>query len=140
MENLITSANLEHINSPLEEDLLNESDVDYSLMGLEELPLEQAMANSNLIIASPEEAQNSNQDSEALVNAKTGKGILPQGETEIEIQNKATDSNKRIVISPTIDTENQILRVSSKKHNEWFKVSIEKPLSFDVEFEYWIVE
>jgi len=140
LEELIASADLKYINSPLEEDLLNESEDDYSLMGLEELPLEQAMAYNNLVIASLEETQNTSQDSKALINAKTGKGTLPQGKTEIEIKNTATDSNKRIVIAPTTNTENQILQVISKRHGEWFKVSIAKPTGFDIEFEYWIVD
>ena len=70
LEELIASADLKYINSPLEEDLLNESEDDYSLMGLEELPLEQAMAYNNLVIASLEETQNTSQDSQILINAK----------------------------------------------------------------------
>jgi tetratricopeptide (TPR) repeat protein len=138
LENLLAESGMKYLTSPEKE--LPKKAEESKFLGIEELPLEQAMANNSLIIASPEQNSAVNQNSEALTNAKTGRGKIKAGEKEVILENKNVRDDKRIVLSGLGDLKNQVLTVVSKKSNEWFKVSIDKPLEFDVEFEYWIVD
>ncbi len=111
------------------------------IFGTEDLPLEQASLANQIIIATPEEKQAlSSAIGQAQVNAKTGTGVLPAGQTEVAIPNKHVTNEKTIIIVPTSDTQNKVPYLLAKKAGEWFKVAIDKPINQNIEFNWWIID
>ncbi|KUK82585.1 MAG: hypothetical protein XD98_0551 [Microgenomates bacterium 39_6] len=109
------------------------------------LPQEQASLPENLVIASPQEENNRQQDQELDLNASAGEAIIAAGKTEITIYNHNLTDNKKINLVPQEETDNQILYVKSKNTNPddgipYFVVSLSQPLSQDLAFKWWIIE
>ncbi|MBI2267822.1 MAG: hypothetical protein HYU80_00020 [Candidatus Blackburnbacteria bacterium] len=93
--------------------------------------------------------------SDATSNATAGKGVLLAGETILTLYNKNVSDNTLIYVTPTTSTGNQVLYVKSKlAHSASFDsaqgtssgqvgqfiVAVDKPISHDVEFNWWIIE
>ena len=73
-------------------------------------------------------------------NATAGKATLPAGLTEYTIYTPRVDATSLIYVTPTGDSQNQVLYVKAKKENEFFKVAINQPLPFDLDFNWWIIK
>lgn len=86
--------------------------------------------------ASAEIASNS---ASIATNATAGKEVLPAGLTEYTIYSPHVDTTSLVYVTPTGDPQNQVLYVKAKKENDWFKVAINQPLPFDLEFNWWII-
>jgi len=146
LEKLLANSHLEYLSEPGMEMVPKKPIKDNPVLGIEELPLKQALAADQLIIASPEERESQSLEAgETETNAKTGEAVLPAGETETTIYNQYVAQDKQIIIVPNNDTQNQILYLSAKKANGpnekgWFKVAIDKPLDQEIEFSWWIVD
>ncbi|MCR4328933.1 MAG: tail fiber domain-containing protein, partial [Candidatus Roizmanbacteria bacterium] len=75
----------------------------------------------------------------------SGTGILPAGTTEILILNSKVKNGSLIYVTPTGSTDNQVLYMSAKHEktadtdHSWFKVALDKPLTHDIEFTWWIL-
>lgn len=119
------------------------SDQSADIIGTQELPLEQAAVGTRLVIANPEsETASVHQDTSLSVNAKSGIGVIPAGQTVVTIQNNNIGTSSQIILSPASDIDNEVLRLEAKKAGDkgWFKAAIDKPLSFDLNFNWWITE
>jgi len=140
------------------------------IIGTQELPLEQAALASQVIIAGPnmntpgESLRNTPGVSEVSTNAKSGTSVIPAGEIEVTIENKYVANDKQIILMPLSNSENQVLYLKAKKApaiippsggtggaspdgtseasliSGWFKVGIDKPISNNLEFKWWIIE
>ncbi|MCX6816556.1 MAG: hypothetical protein NTZ93_01685 [Candidatus Beckwithbacteria bacterium] len=73
-------------------------------------------------------------------NATAGKSILPAGATEFTINTAKVTPDDLIYVTPLGDSQNQVLYVKAKQEGEWFKVAINQPLPFDLEFNWWIIK
>ena len=109
------------------------------------LPQKQASLTKDLIIAAPNEENNSSQSSQADFNAIAGTGILPAQQKEIIIYNRHVSNQKQILLSAESDLQNQVLFVKTKKADPdqgkpYFIVALHHPLDQIVEFKWWIIE
>ena len=113
------------------------------ILGSQDLPLEQAFANSSLIIAQGEDALSST-SSETDQNAKSGQALLPADQKEIKIFSQQINLNSKILVQ-TNEGEKITLSVRAKKAAEenetgWFRVEADKTPEKDLEFTWWIVD
>ncbi len=109
------------------------------------LPQEQASLPENLVIASPQEKNDTQQEQEFNLNAFAGEAIIIAGKTETIIYNNNLTEDKKINLVPQGEMSNQILYVKSKVTNPdsgapYFIVSLSKPLSQDLTLMWWIIE
>lgn len=142
LEKFLARSRLEHLSEPGLEKIPNRpAESSPAILGIDELPLEQAALAQNLIIASLEEEKLPvNLNAELLTNAKTGQGILAAGEKEVTVYNQNVSNDKQIMIVPSGDTQNRILYLSAKRAGEWFKVAIDKTVDTEIKFSWWIVD
>ncbi len=101
---------------------------------------------------------------EVSINAKSGTGVIPTGETEVTIENKYVANNNQIILMPISDNQNQVLFLKAKKASSnttpgvsnreaspdgtseaslisgWFKVGIDKPIGNNLEFKWWLID
>lgn len=154
LEAMLAQANLEYLTEPGVSDLAPQPVVENKIIGTQELPLEQAALTSQVIIAGPATSKSDSVTSreshstslratlqEAFsINAKTGMGVIPAGETEVMIENNHVANDKQIVLVATSDTENKVLFLKAKKEGTWFKAGIDKQISHDLKFNWWIVD
>ncbi len=113
------------------------------ILGSQDLPLEQAFANSSLIIAQGEDALSST-SSETDQNAKSGQALLPADQKEIKIFSQQINLDSKILVQ-TNEGEKISLSVRAKKAAEdnesgWFRVEADKVPEKDLEFTWWIVD
>ena len=113
------------------------------ILGSQDLPLEQAFANSSLIIAQGEDALSST-SSETDQNAKSGQALLPADQKEIKIFSQQINLDSKILVQ-TNEGEKITLSVRAKKAAEenetgWFRVEADKTPEKDLEFTWWIVD
>ncbi|MBU1499869.1 hypothetical protein KKE48_03310, partial [Patescibacteria group bacterium] len=84
-------------------------------------------------------------------NATAGKAILPAGSTTLTINSPHIDATSLIYVTPIGDSQNQVLYVKSKQTCQqsegsdpscfpWFKVAINQPLLYNLEFNWWIIK
>lgn len=104
------------------------------------------LTTNQLIIAASTSEESSSATSEVATaaasirtNATAGKAVLPAGLTEYTIYNPRVDADSLVYVTPTGDPRNQVLYVKSKQAGEWFKVAINQPLPYDLEFNWWII-
>jgi len=95
-----------------------------------------------LTIASAESSASATASTSTSIttNATAGKAILPANSTEFTINNAHVTDQTLVYVTPVTDTQNQVLYVKSKKASEWFKVAINQPLPYDLEFNWWIIK
>jgi len=85
------------------------------------------------------------------VDATAGKAILPAGSTELTINSPHITTETLIYVTPIGDSQNQVLYVKSKQTCQqsegsdpscfpWFKVAINQPLPYNLEFNWWIIQ
>ncbi|HUS60370.1 MAG TPA: tetratricopeptide repeat protein [Nevskiaceae bacterium] len=144
LETVLVQANLEYLTEPGASDFAPQGGANPTtdkIIGTQELPLEQAALASQVIIAGPEEAANVGQQTTTLaINAKTGTGVIPAGQTEVTIKNNHVANDKQIVLVATSDTKNKVLFLKAKKEDTWFKAGIDKPINNNLEFKWWIID
>jgi len=99
-----------------------------------------------LIIAAPEENKTEDLETKTETNALSGTAVLPAGETEIKICNDNLSPTSQVYLAPESDSENQVLMVKRKApYNpdtgkcSHFVVGIQKPLTKDLRFRWWII-
>ncbi len=71
-------------------------------------------------------------------NASAGEGIISPGQTEVIIQSEKITENSLVYITPTSDTQNQVVFVKQKTAGE-FTVAINQPLEIEIRFNWWII-
>lgn len=164
LEKLVLAANGETLTSA---DEIPQKSAN-TVFGMEELPLRQAAAGSNLIIADSAQAAATENVSLSL-NAKSGESQLQAGQTEIIIDNNNVSESSKIVVVPAGETEGKTIFVKSKKAAQgnciinpsskvgsdslevesqdclpaeqgWFKVGLDSPLQTELKFNWWIIE
>jgi cytoskeletal protein CcmA (bactofilin family) len=100
-----------------------------------------SLITKQLIIAAEASASAAATDSASITtNATAGKAVLPAGLNEYTIYSPHVSSDSLIYVTPTSDPQNQVLYVKAKEENAWFKVAINQPLSYDLEFNWWIIK
>lgn len=76
----------------------------------------------------------------ATVAPSLGTGTIPASQTAITINTSQVTDNSEIFITPTTATGDHILVVSNQISGKGFTVSIAKPFSSDIKFNWWIVD
>ena len=71
-------------------------------------------------------------------NATAGEGIIPAGKTEVIIYTDKITPESLVYITPTTDTENQVLFVKEKT-TDHFTVAIRQGLEHEIRFNWWII-
>jgi tetratricopeptide (TPR) repeat protein len=157
LKEAITKANLKYLSSPGELALPAASSKEKEIIGTQELPLEQAALASKIIIAGEKEGNNAGQSSaEISLNALSGEGIIPAGQTEITIYNNNVEATSNIVVVPLEgDFKNRVVFVAAKRASNqecqykntpagvsecgWFKVGVDSPPKDKIKFKWWII-
>ena len=101
-------------------------------------PTIQALAESNLIIAAPENLDKVEISNITDSNALSGTGILPSGQKQITIKNSNLSANSQVYVTITQGGKNQNLQVVSKSKDS-FDVGLSKSISENIEFKWWII-
>ncbi len=109
-------------------------------------------AFDQLIIAQGESTPSAGFLSSTLkTNATVGVATLPKTQTELKIENSKIENSSLVYITPTSQTQNQVLYVKSKKScpsvtsvtsltcSPYFIVALDKPINTDVTFNWWII-
>jgi site-specific recombinase XerD len=94
---------------------------------------------SNIVIAVPASGSASTVQSAVNSNATVGSAQIAAGATEIEIQNTNAKEGTLIYITPTSDTQNQVLFVKSKTDGK-FTIAISSSQQDPISFNYWLVQ
>lgn len=71
-------------------------------------------------------------------NKISGNGQIKAGTKSVEIKNTLVNTNSRILITPTSDT-NLVIAVTNKTPGQNFTVSIPSQTSTDINFDWWMV-
>jgi len=152
LKEAINKANLKYLSSPGQLAVPAASSKEKEIIGTQELPLEQAALASKIIIAGEKEANNAGQSSaQVSLNALSGEGTIPAGQTETIIYNNNVKATSKIVLVPLEgDFKNRVLFVAAKKASSpgndpgssqgWFKVGVDSPPKDEIKFKWWIVE
>jgi len=98
------------------------------------------ITTEGLIIASSTATTSAATSTSITSSATAGKAILPANSTEFTINNPHVTDQTLVYVTPVTNTQNQVLYVKSKKASEWFKVAINNPLPYDLEFNWWIIK
>ena len=92
------------------------------------------------------EATDSANPAEITTNATAGKAILLAQETEMTIYNQNITKDSLIYITPISNPNNQVLYIKNKKAPStssgqvgYFKVAIDNPITYDIKFNWWII-
>jgi hypothetical protein len=101
-------------------------------------PTIQALADSSLIIAAPEDGANIAITNQTDSNSLSGNSILSANQKEIIIDNNNLKSTSQVYITATKGGKNQNLQVLSKSEKS-FTVGFNSPISENVEFKWWII-
>jgi len=152
LKEAINKANLKYLTSPGQLAVPAASSKEKEIIGTQELPLEQAALASKIIIAGEKEANNAGQASaQVSLNALSGEGIIPAGQTEITLYNNNVGATSKIVVVPLEgDFKNRVLFVAAKKASSpsndpessrgWFKVGVDSPPKDEIKFKWWIIK
>jgi len=105
------------------------------------------VASSSALLSSQQTWDTYGQNLQSFVTngQVSGTGILPAGTTEILILNSKVKTASLIYVTPTGSTDNQVLYMSAKHEktadtdHSWFKVALDKPLTHDIEFSWWVL-
>lgn len=146
IQKLLSLAKLETLTEPgsFAPAATSETTAGNDLIGTQELPLEQAAIKSNVIIASGESpsttANTSTGQATIAINAKSGQGTIPAGQTSITIDNKNVTDSNQIVVTPQGNIQNRVLYLISRKSGDWFKVGVNSSSSQEIRFNWWIID
>lgn len=116
-------------------------------VGTQELPLKQAAAQNQIIIAQDLPAGSQPEtNAQVDLNATRGQGVIPAGQTEVTIFNQNVADQKLILIVPSSDTQNKVVYLKAKQAPSarqpagWFKVGIDSAAEFEVKFNWYILD
>ena len=98
----------------------------------------QALAQNNLIIATPETIDKVEVSNITSSNALSGTATLPANQKEINIQNSNLSTSSQVYVTILQGGKNQNLRVLSKSKDS-FIVGLSNPISENIEFKWWII-
>lgn len=147
IQSLLASAKLENLAEPgnLTQTGLEQKTAVNGLIGTQELPLEQAAINNQVIIANSEApsallGEETAEKTTITTNSKSGQATITAGKTNVIINNEHITANKQILITTADNPQNKVIFVSSRKENSWFQVSLDSPASGDINFTWWIVD
>jgi len=101
-------------------------------------PTIQALADTSLIIAAPEEDNSIAVTNQTDSNSLSGNSILSSNQKEIIISNNQLTSTSQVYVTATKGGKNQNLQVLSKS-KESFTVGLSSPISEAIEFKWWII-
>jgi len=101
-------------------------------------PLIQALADSSLIVAAPEEEKKIEITNQTESNALAGNSILLANQKQIVISNTNISSSSQVYVTITKGGKNQNLQVLSKSNGS-FTVGLDSPINEDIEFKWWII-
>jgi len=93
-----------------------------------------------ITIASAGESSQATASASITTNATAGQALLPAGLTEFTINTPHVTDQTLVYVTPIGNPQNQVLYVKSKKENDWFKIAINQPLPYDLEFNWWIIK
>lgn len=109
-------------------------------IGIQDLPLEQAATNGQVIIAAGSDSPQSASQSSLDTNAKGGEAVLPANETEVTVKTPLVKDDAFIYIKAVAETKNKVIYVSAKSPAAgFFKVAIDTPVDFAIKFNWWII-
>ncbi len=97
-----------------------------------------ATASAEPIIAGSQFGDLATDSAKLKTNATAGEGIIPTGKKEVIIYSDKLTSESLVYITPTTDTENQVLFVKQKA-SDHFTVAIKEELNKEIRFNYWII-
>ena len=102
-----------------------------------------SLTASSLIIASP--ASTSAAFDAVGSNSTVGSATIPAGETQILIRNHQVHTGTLVYITPTSDTQNQVVFVKSKTAGNGelpgeFTVAVNASATTDITFNYWLIQ
>ncbi|PIS13757.1 hypothetical protein COT65_02470 [Candidatus Shapirobacteria bacterium CG09_land_8_20_14_0_10_47_13] len=113
-------------------------------LGIEDLPLQQAAAANQVIIAAPNDSDPPAGEAgpgSVSSNSKGGEAILPANEKEVTIKTPLVKDNTFIYVKAISTTQNKVIYVSSKNPEEgYFKVAIDTPINSEIKFNWWIIK
>ena len=103
-----------------------------------------------LLIASAEATPSANTfgqivEPQITTNATAGQAVLPAGAEQITIKNQHLTPESLVYITPQSDTQNEVLYVKKKVPSSqspaasYFTVAINKPISKDILFNWWLI-
>ncbi len=99
-----------------------------------------SLATQNLIIAGPKDSTDSaSVDGVITTNSTVGSVTIPAGVVEITIKNPKVTDYSFVYVTPTSDTENNVLYVKSKQNGQ-FVVGFNNPINTETNFNWWIVQ
>lgn len=145
----ISKANLQYLSEPGETSppVPAASANDKEILGTQELPIQEALLTQNVIIAGSQEENKNNLKQEINLNALSGEGKIPAGQTEVTIKTTKLNLNQQIIVIPKGKTKNKLVFLKAQKpcsqqnlNDCWFKVGLDQPADSDIEFNWWIVD
>ena len=96
-------------------------------------------ADNFLIASTATSSSSAIVNGEITTNATAGEAVIPALQGEITIRNQKVKTQSLIYITPTSESENQVLYVKSKGDG-FFKAGFKNPISQDTTFNWWIVD
>jgi hypothetical protein len=98
-----------------------------------------SLSTSQLVIAGADNAtQSAMVNGIITTNATAGTAVLPAGKTEITIKNPKVTNYTLVYITPTSNTQNNVLYVKSKTDGQ-FVVGFAFPIDVDTTFNWWVI-
>jgi len=97
-----------------------------------------ATSSAELIVASSSLGSLATTSAQLKTNATAGEGVIPAGKTEVVILSQQLTPTSLVYITPTTDTENQVLFVKEKSSSH-FTVAIRQALEHEIKFNWWII-
>jgi len=101
-------------------------------------PLIQALADSSLIVAAPENENKVEISNQTESNSLAGNSTLSSGQKQIVITNTNISSSSQVYVTITKGGKNQNLQVLSKSNGS-FIVGLDSPINEDIKFKWWII-
>jgi len=97
-----------------------------------------ATDSASTIIASDSNINTATNSAKVNSNATAGTTILPAGITELIISTNKITPNSMVYLTPLASTQNQVLYVKSKDTSS-FTISLDNPLTQDIQINWWII-
>jgi hypothetical protein len=101
-------------------------------------PTIKALAESNLIIAAPEQINEVELSNLTDSNALSGSNLLPANQKKIVVANDNLSPDSQVYITVTKGGKNQNLQLLSKSEKS-FTIGLSQAISEDIEFTWWII-
>ena len=98
------------------------------------------LTTDGLIIASGNNSSSGSGNTQTNTNATIGTATITAGITEINILNTKITDTTLIYVTPTSDTNGEVLFVKSKQSGVGFTIAIAKKSATDISFNFWLVE